>query len=142
MYFSYNVCNCQIFSLCCTYLTEIIQHIWTHIEKYALSTHIQCMHYWNCAVKVFFLTNLYNYKNAYICCRVVFVLVFLLILVGTFYDVVLRYKILLEANKKNNNNITIMTGLKFLRSDGNFDHRITFSKLWSMTNHNGSLGIP
>lgn len=60
---------------------------------------------------------------------------------GTFYDVALRYKILLKANKRNNNNITVMTGLKSLRCDGNFDRRITFSKLWSMTKHNGSLGI-
>lgn len=92
--------------------------------------------------QTFFRTSLYGYKNAYICCRVSFILVFLLILVGTFYDVALRYKILLDSNKRNDNNITIMTGSKSLRSDGNFDRRITISKLWSTTNHNGSLGIP
>lgn len=61
---------------------------------------------------------------------------------GTFYDVVLRYKVLLKAKERNNNNITIMTGSKSLRCDENFDCQITFSKLWSMTKHNGSLGIP
>ncbi|XP_025264388.1 O-acyltransferase like protein-like [Camponotus floridanus] len=69
-----------------------------------------------------------------------FVLVCVLVLMGTFYDVALRYKILLKANKRSNNNITI-TGLKSLRCDGNFDRRITLSKLWSMTRHNGSLDV-
>lgn len=75
------------------------------------------------------------------CCRFSFVVVCVLILMGTFYDVILRYKTLRRAYKKDNNNITIIKESKSLRSNGNFDRRITISKLWTMTKHNGSLGI-
>ncbi|KAM0733159.1 Nose resistant to fluoxetine protein 6 [Formica fusca] len=70
-----------------------------------------------------------------------FVVVCVLILMGTFYDVILRYKTLRRANKKDNNNITIIKESKSLRSNGNFDRRITISKLWTMTKHNGSLDV-
>lgn len=60
---------------------------------------------------------------------------------GTFYDVILRYKILLRANQRGNNNITIMKESTSLRSNGNCDRRIRISKLWTVTKHNGPLGI-
>ncbi|XP_029164426.1 nose resistant to fluoxetine protein 6-like [Nylanderia fulva] len=70
-----------------------------------------------------------------------FAVVFVLIFMGTSYDILLRYKILRRAIKKNNNNITIMTQSKSLKSDENYDCQITISKLWTMTKHNGSLDV-
>ncbi|KAL6448100.1 hypothetical protein ACFW04_000259 [Cataglyphis niger] len=69
-----------------------------------------------------------------------FVIVCILILMGTFYDVILRYKILLRANQRDNNNITVKESTS-LRSNENFDRRITISKLWTVTKHNGSLDV-
>lgn len=91
--------------------------------------------------KKFSSQSLQLQKCIHMCCRVSFVVVCVLILMGTFYDVILRYKTLRRANKKDNNNITIIKESKSLRSNGNFDRRITISKLWTMTKHNGSLGI-
>lgn len=72
-------------------------------------------------------------------CSVSFVVVCVLTLIGTCYDIILRYKVLRRTDAVNNGgNVTLST----LRSNRKHDRKvtITISKLWTVKTHNSSLG--
>lgn len=62
------------------------------------------------------------------------------VILGTFYDVALRYQVLRTEEEKRNDADVILE-MKSLRPSGDLDGEITISKLWSVKAHNGSLGL-
>jgi len=57
---------------------------------------------------------------------------------GTFYDTVLRYKILRGTDKKDASNNIVMES-KFMTTE-QLNRQVTLSKLWAVTTHIGSMG--
>ncbi|XP_014468573.1 PREDICTED: nose resistant to fluoxetine protein 6-like, partial [Dinoponera quadriceps] len=70
---------------------------------------------------------------------VCFVVVCILTFIGTFYDVLLRYKVLRKTSDENSDRNTIT--LSTLRSNSKLDNKITISKLWTVKTHNASLDV-
>jgi len=68
----------------------------------------------------------------------VFVIVCVLMIMGTLYDTALRYKILREIDKKDTSNNIVMES-KFMIAE-QLNHQVTLSKLWAVTTHIGSMG--
>lgn len=73
----------------------------------------------------------------------------LLVTVGTMYDVGLRYRVLNDEGNTPENKIMngeneevgeYLKSRKTTKLTINFDEEITISKLWSIKQHNGSLG--
>lgn len=73
-------------------------------------------------------------------CRIVFVVVCAFIFVGTLYDAILRYKILHGTGTNNISNNIITESKLTTTNGGKLNPRITLSRLWTVTTHNGSLG--
>ncbi|XP_032674888.1 nose resistant to fluoxetine protein 6-like isoform X1 [Odontomachus brunneus] len=62
-----------------------------------------------------------------------------LTLIGTCYDVTLRYKVLrgTDEERSDSNTVTLST----LKPDRKVDREVTISKLWTVKTHNGSLDV-
>lgn len=73
-------------------------------------------------------------------CRIVFIIVCGFIFIATLYDAALRYKILRGTDKKDISN-NIVTESKLMTANGKLDRPVTLLRLWTVTTHNGSLGI-
>ncbi|XP_012279116.2 O-acyltransferase like protein [Orussus abietinus] len=69
-----------------------------------------------------------------------FVIPIILIILGTLYDISLRYRILKQERGKPTSD-NPMLELKILGTNGDLDDEITLSKLWSIKTHNGSLDV-
>lgn len=66
-------------------------------------------------------------------------MVLLFVILGTFYDISLRYQVL-TTEKKGQSIGNIMTEMKMFNADEPVESEITIAKLWSVKKHNGSLG--
>lgn len=73
-------------------------------------------------------------------CSVTCIAVILLVILGTLCDIALRYRILrtIEKDERNEN---ASTEMKILNARKNVNEKITIAKLWSVKEHNTSLGI-
>ncbi|XP_025155567.1 nose resistant to fluoxetine protein 6 isoform X2 [Harpegnathos saltator] len=70
-----------------------------------------------------------------------FIVVLVLTLIGTCYDVTLRYKILRRGEEEEENSDGNAVTLSTLKSNKKLDRKVTISKLWAVKTHNGSLDI-
>lgn len=63
------------------------------------------------------------------------IIITLLIILGTAYDINLRYKVLRKEDQIANHNV-----ISNIQGNKKWSHAVTVSRLWSVETHNGSLG--
>lgn len=81
---------------------------------------------------------MYTIYMQYVYRRVSFIMVCVLVLIGTCYDIILRYKTLRGTDEECSGDNTVT--LSALRSNGKVNHKVTILELWTIKTHNGSLG--
>ncbi|XP_034948319.1 nose resistant to fluoxetine protein 6-like isoform X2 [Chelonus insularis] len=73
------------------------------------------------------------------------IFVIFMVIMGTSYDIALRYKVLSSLKSENSNNVSIVRQHKTLKYEESFikkDNNVfTFSKLWSIKEHNATLDL-
>ncbi|XP_076232881.1 nose resistant to fluoxetine protein 6-like [Calliopsis andreniformis] len=88
------------------------------------------------------LSKEYNFGEDPVFCMlwITLIVVVVLVILGTFYDIALRYQVL-NTIKVARINENATTEMKILNEGENVDEKITITRLWAVKEHNSSLDV-